>query len=158
MTPLSSADAETVDPSVEVAEDVPVDEQRAALVAALADALGDGLVESHVDPGVDVWVRVTAGAWVDAARALRDRCGMAYFDFLSAIDWMPSPFGRDMDAQVDLTDGDDSADEAATGGYETGLAGGETRFQLLARVHDPVGHVGITIKADLAGELPQADS
>ena len=158
MTPLSSADAETVDPSVEVAEDVPVDEQRAALVAALADALGDGLVESHVDPGVDVWVRVTAGAWVDAARALRDRCGMAYFDFLSAIDWMPSPFGRDMDAQVDLTDGDDSADEAATGGYETGVAGGETRFQLLARVHDPVGHVGITVKADLAGDAPEADS
>ncbi|MBJ31866.1 MAG: NADH-quinone oxidoreductase subunit C [Acidimicrobiaceae bacterium] len=95
---------------------------------------------------------------MDAARALRDRCGMTYFDFLSAIDWMPSPFGRDMDAQVDLTDGDDSADEDATGGYETGLAGGETRFQLLARVHDPVGHVGITVKADLAGDAPEADS
>jgi len=156
--PLSSADAETVDPSGEVAEAPPVDEQRDALVAALADALGDALVDSHVVPGVDVWVRVTAGAWVDAARALRDRCGMTYFDFLSAIDWMPSPFGRDMDAQVDLTDGDDSADEAATGGYETGLAGGETRFQLLARVHDPVGHVGITVKADLAGDAPEADS
>ncbi len=163
MIPLSSADAETVDAEAteEAAAEVASDEQRDALVAALADALGDGLVESHVEPGVDVWVRVTAEAWVDAARALRDRCGMAYFGYLSAIDWMPSPYGRDMDAQVDLTAGDgadDAADEAATGGYETGVAGGDTRFQLLARVHDPVGHVGITVKADLAGDRPEADS
>ena len=167
MIPLSSADAETVDPSGEVAdeaaEEVPTDGQRDALVAALADALGDGLVESYVDPGVDVWVRVTADAWVDAGRALRDRCGMSYFGYLSAIDWMPSPYGRDMDAQVDLTAeedgaaGDDAGGDAA-GGYETGVAGGQTRFQLLARVHDPVGHVGVTVKADLAGDAPEADS
>ena len=142
--------------------EVQADEQRDALVAALADALGDALVESHVEPGVDVWVRVVAESWVDAGRALRDRCGMAYFDFLSAIDWMPSPYGRDMDAQVDLPvdDGSDGAVDVATpaGGYETGLAGGQTRFQLLARLHDPVGHVGITVKADLAGDAPVVGS
>ena len=51
--------------------EVPVDQQRDALVAALADALGSGLAESHVEPGVDVWVRVTAESWVEAGRVLR---------------------------------------------------------------------------------------
>ena len=30
-----------------------------------------------------------------------------------------------------------------------GITGGETRFQMLARVHDPENHLGISIKADL---------
>ena len=50
--------------------EVPIDQQRDALVAALADALGSGLAESHVEPGVDVWVRVTAESWVEAGRVL----------------------------------------------------------------------------------------
>ena len=145
--------------------EVPIDEPRDALVAALADALGSGLAESHVEPGVDVWVRVTAESWVEAGRVLRDRCAMTYFNFLSAVDWMPSPYGRDMDAQVDLSPGesggsDAEADGAApgTGTFDTGVAGGVARFQLLARVHDPVGHLGITVKADLTGDAPEVDS
>jgi len=57
----------------------PVDERRDAVVATLADALGEGLVGSHVEAGIEVCVRVTADAWVDAARVLRDRCAMSYF-------------------------------------------------------------------------------
>ena len=136
----------------------PTDEQRDALVAVLADALGSGLVESHVEPGVDVWVRVTADAWVETATVLRDRCAMTYFNFLSALDWMPSPYGRDMDAQVDLSPEASDESDAPADALETGVAGGETRFQLLARVHDPVGHVGITIKADLTGDRPEVNS
>lgn len=136
----------------------PTDEQRDALVAVLADALGSGLVESHVEPGVDVWVRVTADAWVETATVLRDRCAMTYFNFLSAVDWMPSPYGRDMDAQVDLSPEASDESDAPADALETGVAGGETRFQLLARVHDPVGHVGITIKADLTGDRPEVNS
>jgi len=132
----------------------PVDERRDAVVAALAEALGDGLVESHVEAGVEVCVRVSADAWVDAGRALRDRCAMSYFGFLSAIDWMPSPYGRDMDAQVDL----EPVVDAEPAAMEWGLAGGATRFQLLARVHDPIGHLGVTLKADLVGERPEVDS
>ena len=141
--------------------EAPTDEQRDALVASLADALGDALLESHVEPGVDVWVRVDAGSWVEAGQVLRDRCAMTYFNFLSAVDWMPSPYGRDMDAQVDVTSGaSEGSDASATGAdpLETGVAGGATRFQLLARVHDPVAHVGITVKADLAGDAPEVDS
>ena len=137
-----------------VAEAGPADEARDALVATLAEALGDGLVASEVQPGVDVWVRVAADSWLAAGVALRDRCGMSYFNFLSAIDWMPSPYGRDMDAQVDL----EPAMDAAPAEMGWGLTGGETRFQLLARVHDPVGHLGVTVKADLVGDRPEADS
>ena len=152
---MSSPDTDTPVPDGdEVIEAPPVDERRDALVAALGDALGEGLVEHHVAPGVDVWARVDRGAWVDAARTLRDRCAMSYFNFLSAIDWQPSPYGRDMDAQVDQEPGDAEAD--AEMGW--GLAGGGTRFQLLARVHDPVGHLGITVKADLVDDYPEADS
>ena len=154
---MSSPDADTTVDTDEV-QAAPTDEQRDALVAVLADALGSGLVESHVEPGVDVWVRVTADAWVETATVLRDRCAMTYFNFLSAVDWMPSPYGRDMDAQVDLSPEASDESDAPADALETGVAGGETRFQLLARVHDPVGHVGITIKADLTGDRPEVNS
>ena len=154
---MSSPDADTTVEADEV-QAAPTDGQRDALVAALADALGSNLVESHVEPGADVWVRVTADAWVETATVLRDRCAMKYFNFLSAVDWMPSPYGRDMDAQVDLSPDTSDGTDAPADALTTGVAGGETRFQLLARVHDPVGHVGITIKADLTGERPEVDS
>lgn len=153
MIPLSSPDT-TLDEPAESAERA-TDEERESLVATLADVLGDGLVDSEVAPGTDVWVRVTAEAWLDAGMALRDHCGMAYFNFLSAIDWLPSPFGRDMDAQVDLSDDGEAAEPEP---MTWGVAGGGTRFQLLARVHDPRAHVGVTLKADLDSHDPRADS
>ncbi len=128
------------------------DEARDTLVASLADALGDALVGSEVRSGVDVWARVDAAAWLETARVLKSRCGMSYFNFLSAIDWLPSPYGRDMDAQVDQPEPREAED------MTWGVTGGSSRFQLLARVHDPVGHVGITVKADLDGDAPEVDS
>ncbi|MBC8196148.1 MAG: NADH-quinone oxidoreductase subunit C [Acidimicrobiia bacterium] len=131
------------------------DAARDAIVATLAEQLGEGLVASEVLAGTDVWVRVTADSWLEAATVLRDRCGMAYFNFLSAIDWMPSPFGRDMDAQVDLSGEDPEVDPEP---MAWGVTGGSTRFQMLARVHDPVGHIGVTLKADLDSDDPRIDS
>jgi NADH-quinone oxidoreductase subunit C len=152
---------ETADAGTEAAEAVETDEVREGLVQAFRDELGDAVVGSHVDPGVDVWVRVTADAWIAAAEFARDRLGCTYFDFLSAIDWMPSPYGRDMDAQEDLVTGADGAepldgaDEAASV-MEQGVAGGETRFQLLARVHSPAEGHGVFLKCDLDGDPPSA--
>ena len=115
---MSSPDTDTPVPDGAAAiEAPPVDERRDALVAALGDARGEGLVEHHVAPGVDVWARVDAGAWVDAARTLRDRCAMTYFNFLSAIDWQPSPDGRDRDAQGDQEPGDAEADAEMGGAW-----------------------------------------
>ena len=73
--------------------------------------------------------------------------GFDYFGFLSAIDWLPSPFGRDMDSQVDLTL--EPSDPADPESMEQGLAGGETRFQVLGRVNDIVNHRAVTLKADV---------
>ncbi len=51
--------------------------------------------------GADLWVRVSTGAWREAAEVVRHRLGARYFGFLSVIDWMPSPYGRSMDSEVD---------------------------------------------------------
>ena len=136
-----------------------VDERRQELVGHFTELLGDAVLDSHIRAGDDVWLRVSREAWAEAAEVARGRLGFTFFDFLSAIDWLPSPFGRDMDAQEDLdaTGGDaadaaadgDAADSGAAGPIATGFAGGATRFQLLARVYDVDNHIGVTFKADL---------
>ena len=130
---------------VEVVE--AVDERRASAVASLSAELGAALVGSHIRPGDDLWIRVTVDAWVDTFRILRDAHRMRFFNWLSAIDWMPSPFGRDMDAQVDnvLSGKVAKAPEPRVTGY----AGGDTRFQVIARVHSIADRFGLTVKADV---------
>ena len=124
------------------------DEVREAVLAELTDELGDALVGSHLAAGIDLTVRVTSEAWATTAEFLKEEMGFGYFGFLSAIDWLPSPFGRDMDSQVDLAlDEPAHPDDAEP--MEQGLAGGETRFQVLARVNDVVNHRAVTLKADV---------
>ena len=69
-----------------------VDELRDEIVARLRADLGDAVVDVHQVPQVDLWVRVTPESWRAAGEALRAQ-GFDYFCFLSAMDWMPSPFG-----------------------------------------------------------------
>jgi NADH-quinone oxidoreductase subunit C len=118
------------------------DARREAMVEQLRGVLGAGLLDSLVRPGQDVWVRVAADSWREAGLAVRDVLGMDYFCFLSAIDWMPSPYGRGED---DPTEPTPERDDTIRQGY----AGGDTRFQLLARVSSSSGHVGITLKSDV---------
>ncbi len=83
-----------------------------------------------------------------------------YFGFLSAIDWMPSPFGRSMDAEVDRVMAGESG-FSADGEIEQGYAGGATRFQVFARIAhigDPGNTWGVTLKADLPDEAPAIES
>ncbi|MCY4494822.1 MAG: NADH-quinone oxidoreductase subunit C [Acidimicrobiaceae bacterium] len=123
------------------------DEIREAVLAELTAEMGEAVVGSHLAAGVDLTVRVTSDAWATAAVFLKEELGFAYFGFLSAIDWLPSPFGRDMDSQVDLTL--EPSEPADPDLMEQGLAGGETRFQVLARVNDIVNHRAVTLKADV---------
>ncbi len=156
MSRLSSADSSaTTDeaPAAEAEEAVEVDEAREALVAALRAELGDAVLDTHVDPGREVWARVSLEAWVAAGTFARDGLACHFFDFLSAIDWMPSPFGRDMNSQEDLIV--HGAPDKAADEQTTGYAGGDTRFQLLARVHAPSKGHGLVLKADL-GDDPAA--
>jgi NADH-quinone oxidoreductase subunit C len=130
---------------VELAE--PIDEVRTARLAALRSKLGDALVGSHIRPGDELWIRVTADAWADTFRLLREVHGCRFFNWLSAIDWMPSPFGREMDAEVDtiVSGKAPKPAEAMTSGY----AGGDTRFQVCARVNNIAEHWAIIVKADV---------
>ena len=128
-------------------EEVPeVDEQRESFVAEFSDALDGGVVDSHIRPGDDVWIRVDRDAWQLAGRILRDRFGCRHFCFLSAIDWMPSPYGRSLDASVDTEAETESAEPEP---IEQGYAGGETRFQVFARLTNITDHWGVTLKVDV---------
>src|SRR5215210_5717473 len=130
--------------------DAKVDTTRAAVFDALTSELE--LAGSHLALGDDLWIRVSRDAWVDTFKHLRDKHGCKWFDFVSAIDWMPSPFGRSMDSEVDtIVQGVDveKAASKAPDTMATGVAGGETRFQMLGRLYNVVDHWGVTIKADL---------
>jgi NADH-quinone oxidoreductase subunit C len=141
------SDSDTATTEAEPAEQPATDEAREAMLAALRDELGDALVESHIAPGHGLWVRVERDAWRTAAEAARDSAGCRFFDFLSAMDWMPSPYGRYEDAVVDA--GMPERNPAATQ-CATGLAGGSTRFQLLCHLADVrTRHAGVFLRADL---------
>jgi NADH-quinone oxidoreductase subunit C len=136
---------------------LPGDGLREGIVDTLRAALGERLLDTHLVPQTDLWVRVAPEAWSDAAAALKDD-GFDYFCFLSAIDWMPSPYGKgedDHDAgdDPDAASGDDADAEPA---IEQGYAGGESRFQVFARVTDLRRHVGVTVKADVPDSMSVA--
>lgn len=158
-TPTPAAEAApAAEPEPEPEPTLPPDELREGLVERLRAELGDGVVATHITPGDDLWVRVSREAWREAAAVCKHDLGCTYFDFLSAIDWLPSPFGRDMDSQEDLvTQGADAAAKAP-GEMAWGVTGGSSRFQVLARVASPTEHFGITLKADLDDDAPTLDT
>jgi len=126
---------------------VETDEAREELLAALSAELGDAVVGSHIRPHDDLWVRVSTDAWLATATYLRHGQQCRYFNFLSVIDWQPSPFGRDMDSAVDHDlDGTQSKPPEPV---QMGYAGGDTRFQMFARVNNVVDHWAIIVKADV---------
>jgi NADH-quinone oxidoreductase subunit C len=171
---LSSADAPVTSHTV-TGED-----QARARLDALVTELGDDVMGSEVVRNGDVVVRVTATAWVRAAEVCKSQ-GYDYFCFLSGLDWMPSTSPNPRASVSDELDtGDDEApaasadeDEAAAEneaavadadaevvpegglGYPTGVAGGDTRFQVFARLYSITRHEGVTLKADLDPDEPR---
>ena len=125
----------------------PADEQREAMLATLTAALGDRVVGSHVVPGRELWVRVAREAWVEAAETAKLKLGCTFFDFLSAIDWMPSPWGRYEYSALDLEGGIPRPDPTAE--IATGYAGGDTRFQVFSRLLNVRQQHSVMLKADL---------
>jgi NADH-quinone oxidoreductase subunit C len=189
---LSSADAPPPEASPAPAEPAPdetapaADPLREELLEALSTALGDAVVGSEIGRG-DLWVRVRADAWKQAAEVCRDSLGLDYFCFLSGLDWMPSApnpeesvsteisadaedapdeeAAEDAEAEQEQPVTDDDAGAAATGtagdapgGVVTGVAGGDTRFQVFARLYSTKRHVGVTLKADLDDDAPAVES
>ena len=151
------------------------DDRQQALLEDITARLGDAVVGSHVRAG-DLWVRVRPDAWVRAAEECK-AMGFDYFCFLSGIDWMPHTWpnpkvteGGETAGVVD-TEEEDQATEASppeaqegfesdeaqgtASGITTGFAGGDTRFQVFARLYSTVRHIGVTFKADLDDDDPR---
>ena len=121
------------------------DDRREAAMAELLAALGDAARDSLVKPGDDMWIRVDAGAWRQSVETVKS-LGYSYFCYLSAIDWMPSPFGRGED---DPTEPAPERDTTIRQGY----TGGESRFQVLARFVKPGESLGVNVKADVPDSM-----
>ena len=129
---------------------LPGDGLREGIVDELRRRLGDHLVATELQPNDDLWVRVATEAWKDAGEALY-QMGFEYFCYLSAIDWMPSPYGRGEDDPTEPAPERDTV-------VRPGVTGGDTRFQLLARVTDVRRHVGVTLKTDVPEDTLTVES
>ena len=139
-------------PETEEAPAPEVDERRQAML----EALGDLAVDSHIAGG-DITVRVNRDRWRDAITACRERLDMDYFCFLAGMDWLNNPTlsGEKVWGALPEEEGDEAGDEAAKAvGVETGVAGGDTRFQVLCRLYSTTKKIGITLKADLDEAAP----
>jgi NADH-quinone oxidoreductase subunit C len=144
VSPLSQSDLTAEAPAV-------TDAKRDELLGQIRSTLGDAVVESLVKPGDDVWVRVRTDAWRSSLIALRESLGFDYFCFLSAIDWLPSPYGRGED---DPTEPPPERDSTVRPGY----CGGETRMQVFARLASSTTHLGVTLKVDVPDESSMIES
>jgi NADH-quinone oxidoreductase subunit C len=145
------ADEATTEAPAEEAAPV-VDDARAALLAVFQEHLGDAVVDSHIRPGQGLWIRVATEAWGEAAEVARRQAGLTFFDFLSAIDWLPSPYGRYEDSAVDVPFPPPMPDRSAVA---PGLTGGDTRLQVLASVAQPGSALRALLKADVPDDDPR---
>ena len=157
--PADEAPAEEPAAAEESVPEREPDELRDGIVERFGELLGDALVATHVDPGVDLTVRVTPEAWLAAADVARNHLGARYFCFLSAIDWLPSPWGRSNDSAVDDELAARAGNPVAPRSAEIvpGVTGGDTRFQVFARVAHVGGgegtYWGVTLKADIGDPI-----
>jgi NADH-quinone oxidoreductase subunit C len=154
VAPLSdgtaTSETEASEDGSDSAAAVPGDDLRDGIVDDLRGRIGDALIDSHISPGDDLWVRVRTDAWLETAKALTT-AGFTFFSFLSAIDWMPSPYGKgEDDPTADPVEPDTE--------IRPGVTGGDTRLQVFARLTDLDRHVGITIKVDGPDDEPLLDS
>ena len=147
---MSSAEPEVA------STEAPGDRQRQAVLDELTAELGEALVGSEMRRG-DLWVRVRPDAWVRTAEVCR-QLGFDYFCFVSGIDWMPhtwpNPKVSGADGAEDGEEEEESAEPESTD-IETGYTGGDSRFQVLARLHSISRGVGILLKADLDADDPR---
>jgi NADH-quinone oxidoreductase subunit C len=156
----AEAPAVSEDAPAAVAADEPdepvseTDEAAEEALAVLRGALGDKIVATHIAPGRGLWIRVAIGDWRETVAASRDSLETEFFDWLSVIDWMPSPYGRELDTEQDMAV--HGAEPKAAEPMEWGYTGGATRFQLICRLYSIRRGIGVMIKADLADDDPRA--
>src|SRR5690606_33789542 len=146
------ADDVATEEGAEATEGVARDDAREELLAVFSEHLGDAVVDSLVKPGQGLWIRVTTEAWATAAEVARDKAGMRFFDFLSAIDWLPSPYGRYEDSAVDVPFPPPMPDPSSA---EPGYTGGDTRMQVFGSLARPGTDMRVILKADVPDDDPR---
>ena len=145
----------TVDEDDVVEEEIILtDDHAEAALEILAQELDSKLLHSHIAPGRGLWIRVAIEDWRFAAKVAKESLDCKFFDWLSAIDWMPSPYGREHETEQDKLNEEPEEDEPKQ--MEWGYTGGETRFQLICRVYSISRQIGVIIKADLPDSDPRA--
>ena len=159
MSRLSSVepDATEAEPAEPEAPEVDPYEE---ILHVLKTDLGDGLVETQPQRG-ELWARIKVASWRRTAEVLRYQLGFDYFDFLSGIDWMPHTWPNPKVIEGEGAEEDEAEPEPEPdpqAGIQTGVAGGDTRFQILARVYSTTRHLGVILKCDLDDAAPQAPS
>jgi NADH-quinone oxidoreductase subunit C len=172
---MSPPDAPGPEGSVEeaVPEAPPVDTLRQPVLDALVQTFGNAVQGSELSGG-DLWVRIDRSAWRAVVTFLKEQEGFAYFTFLAGMDWLPSVEAATRyekvwgaaEEEADAEEGEDADALADTAAPEeevsltmtTGVAGGDTRFQVLCRLGSLDRNIGITLKADLDDEDPRIDS
>ncbi|MGH9281274.1 MAG: NADH-quinone oxidoreductase subunit C [Acidimicrobiales bacterium] len=153
---MSSVEPDEVEAPAESPE-TPADDPYRAILDALATELGDALVESHPQRD-DLWIRVRADAWRRTAEVLRHQLGYDYFSYLSGVDWLPHTWPNPKVVEGDGDEEAEAEEPEPSSEIETGYAGGDSRFQVLARVYSTARHNGITLKADLDDQAPRVES
>jgi NADH-quinone oxidoreductase subunit C len=138
---------DTADAPVEVRDDA-----REAVLATFGEHLGDALLDSFIRPGQGLWIRVATEAWATAAEVAAGPADLPFFDFLSAIDWLPSPYGRYEDSSVDTPFPPPMPDRSAA---VPGYTGGDARIQVLASVARPGTDLRVFLKADVPDDDPR---
>ena len=122
--------------------------------------------------GNDLVIRVDLAIWVQVATACK-RLGLKQFGFLSGLDWLDNPAQTTRYENVwgSVEEEDAVADEPAAeaeppaptepvadvppAARRTGLAGGESRFQVFARFASVTDHRAVVVKADLDDTDPR---
>ena len=154
MSSVEPPEVEEAEP--EAAPEAPPDPYQSDLEALKSD-LGDALVETAAQRG-DLWVRVHRDHWKRTAEVLRHQLGYDYFCFLSAMDWMPHTWPNPKIIEGEGAEDAEVEEEPASTETTTGFAGGDTRFQVLARVYSTTRHQGVFLKADLDDAAPEVET
>ena len=81
------------DTAVAVIEEevIEVDEKAEETLNTIITGLGEKVLSSHIAPNRGLWIRVSSENWRQTAQFLHDELDCTFFDWLSVIDWMPSP-------------------------------------------------------------------
>ena len=153
------SDTTTTEEATEEPQAPELDEVRQQQVDTLRSELGDSVLAVETVRS-DLCMRIDKAAWRRFAEVCREQLHLEYFVFLSGLDWLDRNLsGEKVFEPAGAPIEEDEAEPApASDEIKTGVAGGDSRFQVFARYYSVRNHTGITVKADLDEADPRVES